>query len=331
MSKLKIGMISFAHMHAASYLQALLSRADVEVLGIADENEERVRPFTEPNGIAYYSDYNELLKQPIDAVVICSENVRHAELTKHAAQAKKHVLCEKPLGLSEKEMLGMIEVCRAEGVQLMTAYPCRYIPAVRSAKEAVDRGDIGEIIAMKGTNRGTMPSGWFIDRGQSGGGAVLDHTVHVLDIMHYITGSEVEEVYAHSETLFHDVDIDDAGLLHVKFRNGIFAVHDPSWSRPSSFPTWGDVTLEIIGTKGVIHVDSFAQKNDVYSNNATKAEWSYWGDDMDQGLIDGFVDALLQGQPVPITGEDGFLSARVAFAAYESAKMGKTVELKSVN
>lgn len=328
MSKLRIGMISFAHMHAASYLQALLTRDDVEVAGIADENEERVRPFTEPNGIAYYSDYKELLQQPIDAVVICSENVRHAELTIQSARAKKHVLCEKPLGLSEEEMLEMVEVCHAEGVQLMTAYPCRYIPAVRAAKEAVDRGDIGEIIAMKGTNRGLMPRGWFIDRSQSGGGAVLDHTVHVLDLMHYITGSEVEEVYAHVETLFHEVDIDDAGMLHVKFKNGVFAVHDPSWSRPDSFPTWGDVTLEIVGTDGVIHVDSFAQKNDVFSNKATKSEWSYWGDDMDQGLIDGFVDALLHGTDVPITGKDGYLSARVAFAAYESARSGATVKLK---
>jgi len=328
MSKLRVGMISFAHMHAASYLQALLAREDVEVAGIADENEERVRPFTEPNGIAYYSDYKELLRQPIDAVVICSENVRHAELTKQAAQAKKHIMCEKPLGVSEEEMLDMIEVCRAEGVQLMTAYPCRYIPAVRAAKEAIDRGDIGDIIAIKGTNRGTMPSGWFIDRSQSGGGAVLDHTVHVLDLMHYMTGSEVAEVYAHSETLFHDVDIDDAGLIHVKFRNGVFAVHDPSWSRPASFPTWGDVTMEIIGTKGVINVDSFAQKNDVYSNNATKAEWSYWGDNMDQGLVDGFVEALLAGADVPITGMDGYLSARVAFAAYESASTGQTVQLR---
>jgi len=329
MNVLKVGMISFAHMHAASYFHHLNSREDVEIVGIADENQERVRPFTEPHGIAYYSTAEELLKQPVDAVVICSENSRHAELTKLSARAKKHVMCEKPLGLSEEEMLEMIEVCRAEGVQLMTAFPCRFLPPVMKAKEAIDRGDIGEIIAMKGYNRGTMPSGWFIDPELSGGGAVLDHTVHVLDLMNYFTGSTAEEVYAHAGTLFHDVDIDDAGMVHVRFKNGVFAVHDPSWSRPSSYPTWGDVMLEIIGTKGVLNIDSFSQKNNVYSNKANKAQWSYWGDDMDEGLVNNFVTSLLQGKPVAVTGEDGYMSARVALAAYESARTGAPVKLTS--
>ena len=125
-------------MHAASYLLGMLKREDVEVVGVADENAERVRPYSVDRGIPYYADYNELLAQELDAVVICSENARHAEFTKLAAAAGKHVLCEKPLGLSESEMLEMIQVCKDHGVQLMTAFPCRYITSVRQAKEAID-------------------------------------------------------------------------------------------------------------------------------------------------------------------------------------------------
>jgi predicted dehydrogenase len=327
MNKVKIGFISFAHMHAASYLHAMLQRDDVEIVGIADEDAERVRPFTEPNGIAYYADYDQLLAQPLDAVVICSENARHAEMTRKAAEAGKHVLCEKPLGISEEEMLGMIEVCEANGVQLMTAFPCRFLTSVIEAKQAIDEGRIGEILAMKGTNRGTMPGGWFIDPAKSGGGAVLDHTVHVMDLMHWFTGSEAEEVYAFAETWFHDTDIDDAGLVHVKFRNGVFAVLDPSWSRTRSFPTWGDVTLEVIGTKGAIAIDAFAQKIDVYSNKSGKGQWSYWGDSMDQEMVNSFVESIKNGKPVAVTGRDGYLSARVALAAYESARAGAPVKL----
>lgn len=328
MKKVKVGFISFAHMHAASYLFGMLKRDDVEVIGIADEDAERVRPYSVDRGIPYYADYNELLAQELDAVVICSENARHAEITKRAAAAGKHVLCEKPLGLSEAEMLEMIQVCKDNGVQLMTAFPCRYITSVRQAKEAIDAGQIGDILAMKGTNRGTMPGGWFIEREKSGGGAVLDHTVHVMDLMHWFTGSKAEEVYAHAETLFNDTEIDDAGMVHVKFANGVVAVLDPSWSRNRTFPTWGDVTLEIIGTKGVLNIDSFAQKNDVYSDVTGKASWSFWGDDMDEGLVNGFVESIRDGKPVEITGEDGYLSARVAIAAYESASTKRTVRLK---
>ncbi|MGM1047102.1 MAG: Gfo/Idh/MocA family protein [Bacillota bacterium] len=328
MNKMKVGFISFAHMHAVSYLNAMLQRSDVEVIGIADEDAERVAPFTTDRGIPYYADYNELLAQDIDAVVICSENARHAELTFKAAEAGKHVLCEKPLGLSEEEMISMIRVCREQGVQLMTAFPCRFLTAVRQAKQAIDEGKIGDILAMKGTNRGTMPGGWFLEKEHSGGGAVFDHTVHVMDLMHWFTGSVVEEVYAHAETLFHDTDIDDAGMVHVKFANGVFAVLDPSWSRSSSFPTWGDVTLEIIGTKGTLSIDAFSQKNDLYSDAAQKANWSYWGDDMDTELINSFVDSIVQGKPVSVSGEDGYLSARVGLAAYESARTGQPVQLK---
>ncbi|MFB0845915.1 Gfo/Idh/MocA family protein [Paenibacillus oleatilyticus] len=327
MNKLKIGMISFAHGHAFSYLNSLVAMPEVEVAGIADEVKSRVEAVAEKHGIPYFEDYRELLSKEIDAVVICSENVRHAELTIAAAQAGKHVLCEKPLGVSKREMEEMIAACKENGVQLMTAFPCRYLPAVVQAKQAVERGEIGEIVAIKGTNRGSFPGGWFADKALSGGGAVLDHTVHVMDLMHWFLGADVQEVYAYAATVFQEQDIDDAGMVHVKFDNGVFAVLDPSWSRNRSFPTWGDVTMEIVGTRGVLSVDAFAQKNDVYSVQAGKGEWSYWGDNMDEYLVRSFVEALLHGTSVPITGEDGMKAAAVALAAYESAAQGQPVRL----
>jgi myo-inositol 2-dehydrogenase / D-chiro-inositol 1-dehydrogenase len=328
MKKLKVGMISFAHGHAFSYLHALANLPEVEIAGIADENQARVEKAAAQYGVPYYADYRELLKTDIDAVVICSENVHHAQQTIDSAKAKKHVLCEKPLGISVDEMKQMISACEENEVQLMTAFPCRYITAVVQAKQAVDRGDIGDIVAVKGTNRGTLPGGWFLDKELSGGGALLDHTVHVMDLMNWIIGSKVNEVYAYAANLFNDgVGIDDAGMIHVKFENGAFGVIDTSWSRPKSFPTWGDVTMEIIGTKGAISVDSFAQKNEVYTNEAGKGVWSFWGDGMDAYLVKGFVDAVLQGKPVPINGLDGLRSTEVALAGYESVELGQPVQI----
>ncbi|WP_409346975.1 Gfo/Idh/MocA family protein [Paenibacillus sp. MBLB4367] len=327
MRKVKIGMISFAHSHAYGYLEGLLRLPQVEVAGIADEVHDRVKEVTETNGIPYFANYEELLAKDIDAVVICSENVHHAKLTIASAKAKKHVLCEKPLGISVAEMKEMIDVCAENGVQLMTAFPCRYLSGVIAAKAAIDRGEIGDIIAIKGTNRGSMPGGWFIDKSLSGGGAVFDHTVHVMDLIHWITGSTVTEVYAESGTLFNDIPIDDAGMVHAKFANGVITVLDPSWSRSAPFPTWGDVTMEIVGTKGVISVDSFGQKNDVYSKKNGRASWSPWTDNMDFLLIEDFAEAIRTGSPVPITGQDGMNAAGVALAAYDSIQAGKAVSI----
>lgn len=327
-TKLKVGMISFAHGHAFSYLEALAALPEVVIAGIADDNRERVEKVVEKHGVPYFADYRDLLKTDIDAVVICSENVYHAQLTIDSANAKKHVLCEKPLGISVEEMKMMIEACDNNGVQLMTAFPCRYITAVVQAKEAVNRGEIGDIVAVKGTNRGSLPGGWFLDKELSGGGALLDHTVHVMDLMNWIIGSKVNEVYAYAANLFNEgIGIDDAGMIHVKFENGAFGVIDTSWSRPKAFPTWGDVTMEIIGTKGAISVDSFAQKNELYTNDVGKGVWSFWGDGMDEYLVKGFVDALLQGTPVPINGVDGLRSAEVALAGYQSVESGQPVRI----
>lgn len=325
---LKVGFISFAHGHAFSYLEGMRKHPQVQVVGIADEVKSRVEHVVDQYDIPYYEDYKELLLTDIDAVVICSENAYHYEMTLAAAEAGKHVLCEKPLGISVSEMEEMIQVCQDKGVQLMTAFPCRSLMSVIRAKEAVERGEIGEIIAIKGTNRGSNPRGWFVDPSLSGGGALLDHTVHVMDLMHWFTKSQVREVYAYAATRFNEeLQVDDAGMIHVKFENGVFGVLDTSWSRPKSFPTWGDVTMEIIGTKGVVHVDAFAQKNEIFSDEDGKGSWEFWGDNMDNMMAASFVDAILAGKPVPITGEDGLRAASVALAGYRSREAKQPVAL----
>lgn len=326
MNKLKVGMISFAHSHAFSYLESLLTLPEVEVVGIADPVEGRVRAIVDQHSLVYYSHYKELLEQDIDAVVICSENALHAEITIAAAGKGKHILCEKPLGINASDMQAMLAACQDNQVQLMTAFPCRYLPAVVEAKHAVERGEIGDIIAFKGMNRGTAPDGWFVDPALSGGGALLDHTVHVMDLMNWISGSEPKEIYAHAATLFNDqLRVDDAGMIHVKFENGAFGVIDTSWSRKPPYPTWGDVTLEIIGTKGVISVNGLAQINELYSRQNAAGQWRYWGDNMDEHLIKAFVHAILSGKPVPITGEDGMRSTLAALAGYRSIQEGQPV------
>lgn len=329
MNKLKVGMISFAHGHANSYLNALLSLPEVEVVAIADDVKSRVEAAVAKNGLTYYEDYRDLLaRAEIDAVVICSENANHARHTIEAANAKKHVICEKPLGVSVSEMEQMIAASEENGVKLFTAFPCRYLAAVINAKAAVDRGDIGDILAIKGTNRGTMPGRWFVEPELSGGGALLDHTVHVMDLMNWFTGSKVTEVYAYAATLFHEnLKVDDAGMIHVKFENGTVGVLDTSWSRPKAFPTWGDVTMEIVGTKGSISVDSFAQKNELFSESVGKGQYLPWGDNMDFYMVKSFVEALIEGKPAPISGVDGLRSAEVALAGYESVKTGQPVKL----
>ena len=323
----KVGMMSFAHMHAYSYANCLRQLPNVELAGIADDDAGRGKKLAKQLNTKYFPSYEKLLKEDIAAVVVCSENVYHKQLTVMAAKAGKHVLCEKPISVSMKDAQAMIEACKKNGVKLMTAFPCRFAPPVERVKQLIDEGKIGKILAINGTNHGRMPGGWFIDKKKSGGGAVMDHTVHVADLMRWITNQEIVEVYAEIDTRFYKINIDDCGILNLKLSNGIFATLDASWSRPKVYPIWGDVTMHIIGTEGVIYLDTFAQKMAVYNNDDVKPNWVYWGSNMDLGMIKSFINAIEKNEPVPITGVDGMKAMEVALGAYASAKKKQPVKL----
>ncbi|HGJ64560.1 TPA: Gfo/Idh/MocA family oxidoreductase [bacterium] len=322
----KIGMISFAHMHANSYATNLKQMEGVDIIGIYNEDEEhgkQLAKFFESN---FYSDYNKLLDQKPDGVIICSANADHKEHVIASAEAGcKHILCEKPIATTVDDAKAMIDACKANGAELGIAFPCRYIPAIINAKQALN--DIGKVLAAKTTNHGSMPGGWFIEKEKSGGGAVMDHTPHVVDILRWFMNSDPVEVYAEIDNRFYNMDIDDTGILSIQFDNGVFATLDTSWSRTKSYPTWGDVTMEIVGTNGVISVDSFAQDIDLYSDKNTKAQWVYWGDNMDFGLVADFVASVKDDKPFQIKGEDGLKALEVAISAYKSAELKAPVKI----
>jgi len=316
-------------MHAHSYASSLLQLEGVTLAGIADENENRGKEAADKYHTTFFQDYRELLRTDMDAVIICTENVRHKEVTMAAAKAGKHILCEKPLATTVEDAWEMIRVCKEYGVKLQTAFPVRYNAPIKRVKQMIDQGDLGRIVSIRGTNRGQNPGGWFVEQENSGGGAVLDHTVHVIDLMRWFMNSEVKEVYAEVDTRFSDGPIDDCGLLTLEFENGVFASHDPSWSRCETFSTWGDVTLEIIGTEGVTRVDAFAQHMLLYSDKNRKVSQQFWGNDMDKGLVKDFIECIKEDREPSISGLDGLRAMEVALAAYESSKQNKVIFLKN--
>ncbi len=324
---MKIGVISMAHMHAYSYLAAIKKRNDVELIGIADDNEARGKKAAKQFTTTYYKHVNDLLAMNIDAVIITSENSRHEEHVIAAANTTTHILCEKPLAPTVEASKRMIDICENAGVILQVAFPVRFHTSIKRAKQIIDDNQIGDILAISGTNRGKLPEGWFVDKKLSGGGAVLDHTVHVVDVMRWIMKAEVSEVYAEIDTRLSNLPIDDCGLVTMEFDNGVFATLDCSWSRNRAYPTWGDVTIDFIGSKGNLHVDIFQQKLHLYHNDGVT--WDYWGDDMDELLIGDFIKTVRTGRTPSVTGWDGLKAVEVAEAAYKAAERKEVVLLNS--
>ncbi|MET3656714.1 Gfo/Idh/MocA family protein [Sporosarcina psychrophila] len=324
---MKIGMMSFAHMHAYSYAEGLKNIPNVELVGIYDDNVERGQEVAVNYNTIHYSDQADFLAQEMDAVIICSENNRHKEMVLNAAKAKKHILCEKPIATNLDDATEMIQVCEDNNVTLQIAYPVRFSSPIRELKEMIDKGELGDIVAFRSTNRGQNPGGWFIDEEQSGGGAVLDHTVHMLDIMRWYLNEEVTEVRAFVDSYFHDVDIDDAGILTFEFNNGVIASHDASWSRFTEYPTWGDATIEVIGTKQTVKVDAFKEHFRMFGSGSKSLEHVFFGNDMDYGLILDFLNCVKEGREPSITGYDGLKSLEVSLAAYQSSELKRAIKL----
>ncbi|GGE26846.1 dehydrogenase [Pullulanibacillus camelliae] len=327
---MKIGMMSFAHMHAYTYAKLLNQRTDVELVAIWDDDQQRGLAASKTFRSLFYGDVAEFLALDLEAVVICSENSKHHDLVIQAAKAGKHILCEKPIATEVQDAKEMIEVCERNQVILQIAFPVRFAPSIRRARAVIQSGDLGDILAVKATNHGQMPGGWFVNKSLSGGGAATDHIVHVMDIIRWVLQTEVKDVYAELDTRFYDIDVEDCGMVSLALESGAIATIDPSWSRPKTFPMWGDVTLEFVGTKGTLAVDAYKQSSKYYNDSEGKVQLIPWGDDMDEGLIYDFVRCVqTKGMP-SITGEDGLRTLEVVKAAYQSHQDKQTVPVSRV-
>jgi predicted dehydrogenase len=319
----KVGVVSFAHVHAPPYA-SVLSSLDADFVGVADDDASRGREAADRVGVRFFEDARALF-EAVDAVVVCSESRNHARDSVAALESGVHVLCEKPISTTVEDAHTMIRASEETGRQLRTAFPVRYLPPVRQAKEIVRSGGIGRVLAVNGTNHGQIPGGWFLDRELAGGGAVMDHTVHVADALRWMLGAEATSVYAEIGTFFGAGGIDDGAILTLELEGGViaagaFATIDPSWSRGEGYPTWGDVTLRITGTAGVLNVDAFAQRLTTFDHEAGNASWSYTGEDMNVLILEDFLRGVAEDSPAGASGLDGLRALEIVLAAYRSAE-----------
>ncbi|PJF25270.1 MAG: gfo/Idh/MocA family oxidoreductase, partial [Phototrophicales bacterium] len=109
--------------------------------------------------------------------------------------------------------------------------------------------------------------------------------------------------------------------------NGVFATIDCSWSKPLAYPTWGGVTLDVIGEKGVVNANAFKQIFTVFNETRVLPRYAYWGSDSDAGMISEFVNAIREDREPSVTGEDGLKATEIVIAAYRSTETGQPVRL----
>jgi predicted dehydrogenase len=330
---LRIGILSFAHVHAENYAGILKTIPEVDLIGFSDLDPETGPRFADQFGLLWFPRHQDLLAEELDGALICSENGRHQELVEMAAEAKCQILCEKPIETDLAAAESMRAICERHQVRFMTAFPMRFAKSTQAVRRMIQSNELGSILGINGINHSEIPIShrpWFADKELAGGGAVMDHTVHLVDLLRWFFSGEIAEVYAEIGNPFHPdkVQVDTAGLILLTLTNGVQASIDCSWSRPTYYPRWGHLKMEVVGEKGVAVMDSFAEYLTLYSHgSARNPSWTGFGADPNQAMLEEFLASIRERREPAINWQDGYEALRVALAVYDSAQEKNPVRL----
>jgi predicted dehydrogenase len=333
MSKpLRIGILSTAHVHADGFAALLNTMPALEVVGFSEPDVARASAFGDSTGFKHFATHRALMDSQPDAVIVCAETSLHLPLVRLAAKCGAHILCEKPIATTLSDALEMQKACNAAGVKFMTAYPMRFDPNLIALKKRLEVGDLGRVLAICGINHAENPMhrrAWFVDSKLAGGGAVMDHTVHLTDLYRWLLGREVTSVQAEVSNPFYPALETDSAAFATLGLGDVPCSIDASWSRPVGiYPRWGHLKLEVFLEGGAFEVDAFAQSLKLYSKNTPKASrWLGYGADATHAMLEAFLQAVRLDTPVPVSWQDGYAGLQVALACYDSSQRGAVVAL----
>ncbi len=330
---MRVGILGAAHVHAEGYAAILAGLEGVELIGFSDPDRGRGEAFAKRHGLPWYPSHEALLDEGLDAAVVATENALHLPAVEAAAARGVHLLVEKPIATRLEDARAMERAVEEAGVLFMTAFPMRFSPALVEARELLASGRLGAVRALVGINHSENPKrhrAWFADPELAGGGAVVDHSVHLADLYRWLLGAEIERVYAEVSNPFDPASrVDTAGLLLLELSGGIPASIDASWSRPPNYPRWGHLKLEVVAERGTLVLDAFAghlhhwRADDGY-------QWVGYHPDPTAAMVRAFWEAVKKGTPPPVTFADGLAALKVVLAAYRAAREGRPVELSEL-
>jgi predicted dehydrogenase len=329
---MRIAVVSFAHVHAESYLRELASRSDVDVIGCDPDGTgpDRGRDLAARFGVPYAATLADVVAWRPDAVVVASENSHHRPLVEWAAGHGLDVLCEKPIATSVADGIAMVEACERAGVALMIAYPARFSPAVAAVQTALSGAALGPVRTLYGSNNGKSPVSardWFGDPQRAGGGSIIDHTVHLADLLDLLFDGDlpVDVFAAGNDLLFPELAVESAGIVSVRYDGGRVATIECGWSQPSADPRWGGLDLTLVGDEGILELDLFPTVARGYLDGEGVALGA--GIDLDALMIDEFISALRTGRSPQPDGRSALRSLAIVEAAYRSIDSGEVIHL----
>lgn len=328
-----LGAGRIGRIHAAN-LATRIPRA--QVVALADVSADALAALASRLGITRtYTDYRRALELPdVDAVAVCTPTDTHYRILLDAADAGKHIFCEKPVDLEIERIRHVNRHVAACGVQLMVAFNRRFDPNFAKVHELVRAGKIGAPHVLRITSRDPAPPPESYIRGS--GGIFLDMTIHDFDMARFLVGSEVVEVFARTAVLvdpmFERAGDWDTAVTLLSFASGALGAIDNSRKAVYGY----DQRVEVFGSEGMVAVSNNTPDTHILFDS-TGAHASlplyFFMERYTESYLremQAFVDAVLDGKPMPVTGEDGLAAVRIALAAAGSARERRPVRLDEI-
>ena len=341
-----IGIIGCGKIAQVRHIPEYAAHPQAKLWGYYDLNQDRAKALAEQYGDKVYPSWRDLLADPeIDAVSVCAANNAHAEITIAALEAGKHVLCEKPMATTLAECEAMVAAAQKSGKYLMIGHNQRLAKAHARARKLVEEGAIGSIVTFRttfghgGPETWSVDPGkatWFFDKKKAAMGAMADLGIHKTDLIQFLTGQKVVETTAVVTTLDKKgpdgqlIGVDDNAVCIYRMSGGAVGTMTASWTYYGA----EDNSTILYGTRGIMRI----YDDPAYSIKLTTADGENILYDIDQiqtndnqtksGVIDLFMDSLVNNTPPEISGEEALSAMRAVFASIESSKTGKTVRVK---
>ena len=334
----RIGVLSFAHYHANFWCEAFNADEQAELAGIWDADVERGEEAAQRFETTFYPDFDALLAVS-DAVAVCSETFNHAPHVERAAQAGRHVLCEKPMAESLASAVRLRSAVHTHGICYMQSFPKRFDPISHELKQLVDTSALGRIHMVRirhGHFYGLdadFHTRWYVDPAKGGGGALLDEGVHAADLLCWLFGPP-DTVVAMTSSATTGLKVEDTAIALFSYDDGLIAEIASSFVFQAA-----DASIEIFGDAGTAIVsgvdlasrditDSAFLK--VYRSSESPKRWELpeivprfkLGEFHHQNAWQ-FARCLREGVPPPMGVAEGISALAMIEAAYTAARTGK--------
>jgi predicted dehydrogenase len=319
-----LGRISMQHFMPACKMS---QRAQVTALvsGHRDKAEKMAAEYNVPvKNIFSYENYDEIAdNKDIDAVYIALPNSMHAEYTIRAANAGKHVLCEKPMATSVRDSEAMIAACKAAEKKLMVAYRCQYEPTNLRAMQLIRDGKLGQIQAIESAFGFSEKKGeWRLNRKLAGGGPLMDVGIYSLNACRYLTGEEPDHIEGYSSVIDKDGRFDQVEenvSWTMKFPSGVLASCNTTYG--ANMPGF----YRVHGTKGILHVEPAFSYEGLHLKAEIEGEPAIGEPNSDRDPsqflheADHFSECILENKEPKTSGAEGLRDMQLIAKIYRSA------------